>query len=363
MELPRYTITNLILTYIIRYEVSLDRVKNTPLPSKYHDSLKTELATEDIHNLATLINTPIGLDEAERVYKGKTLPSKRSEMQIFTNYKNSLDFAQNYDINSFTKPSAELLSHLNSIISNKLDIGWELNKFRNFSDKPNVLYDEWTDLRDYYPSLEPDRYLDELLEFTASRGREMHPLIKMAYFLYEMIDKVPLRSFNQISSISMLWVLSQVHQNNHELMLSWSKVINFIRDDLLDAHKISKSKKDLTTFFEAFLYSSSVEATNLDQKIASLFKNKVKKHGKLSKELNSRQIRIVDHLEQTARAQRDDFRKLLGVSFMTVYRDLQYLLDKDYLEKEGKGRATYYSLKRKAQPAESKKVEVLSDIQ
>ena len=33
---------------------------------------------------------------------------------------------------------------------------------------------------------------------------------------------------------------------------------------------------------------------------------------------------------------------MMGVSFMTSYRDLQELLDKEYINQKGKGRGTYY---------------------
>jgi DeoR/GlpR family transcriptional regulator of sugar metabolism len=77
----------------------------------------------------------------------------------------------------------------------------------------------------------------------------------------------------------------------------------------------------------------------------------------MTEELNSRQIKIVDYLETNRRASRQELTDIIGVSFMTIYRDLQELMDKKYVEQKGKGRGTYYRIQ-----DDEKGVEVKEDI-
>jgi DeoR/GlpR family transcriptional regulator of sugar metabolism len=65
----------------------------------------------------------------------------------------------------------------------------------------------------------------------------------------------------------------------------------------------------------------------------------------MTEELNSRQIKIVDYLETNRKASRQELTDMIGVSFMTVYRDLKELMEKDYVVQKGAGRGTHYKLK------------------
>ncbi len=62
----------------------------------------------------------------------------------------------------------------------------------------------------------------------------------------------------------------------------------------------------------------------------------------LDNELNPRQVKVVEYLNNNLKITRQEYTKMMGVSFMTSYRDLQELLDKEYINQKGKGRGTYY---------------------
>ena len=84
----------------------------------------------------------------------------------------------------------------------------------------------------------------------------------------------------------------------------------------------------------------------------------------MTEELNSRQIKMIDYLETNKKASRQDLTKMIGVSFMTVYRDLQELMDMDYVEQKGKGRGTHYRLKEDEKGVEVKEnIPVFGDMQ
>ena len=43
METPKYTITNLILNYIVKYELAIQSIKDTVIPSPLLDEVREKL--------------------------------------------------------------------------------------------------------------------------------------------------------------------------------------------------------------------------------------------------------------------------------------------------------------------------------
>src|SRR5690606_6048258 len=125
----------------------------------------------------------------------------------------------------------------------------------------------------------------------------------------------------------------------------FAKSVNFINHDIVAAHKLTKKKRDLTVFIEALLYTMSLTAASVENEFVYTFSNKVKKHTKLQEMFNPRQIKALDFLEVEGKITRNQYAKIMGISFMTAFRDLQELLNKGYLTQKGVGRGTFYTLK------------------
>jgi predicted HTH transcriptional regulator len=69
----------------------------------------------------------------------------------------------------------------------------------------------------------------------------------------------------------------------------------------------------------------------------------------MQEELNERQLKIIEYLEIEKKITRMQYTKMMGISFMTSFRDLQEMLEKGYIVQKGKGRATFYILPKKIQ--------------
>lgn len=352
MELPSYTLTNLIVEYLIRYETALQKIKSMPIPFSYKSELEIVLQSEDIKHLSELIGAPIGYDQAEKVQLGQVLSSNKKKLLIFTNYRSSMEFARSYNSESFIPPSTELLAHLNKLLMKKILEEWECGAIRSFAEIPNEIYDTWGGLRDYYPDTNMSIYFDQLTRWVVSRGDGTHLLIKLAIFLYNMLDKSPLAGGNQLSALLFTSIISKEYGYNPNCNFSFAKAINFISDDFKGAFKESKRRRDLTIFLEVFLYAISLEIMNLENQYVSTFENRVRKQGKLASKFNSRQLRALEYLENVDKISRSQYRKMMGVSFMTAYRDLQDLVDQKFITQEGVGRATFYKLLKKAEEVE-----------
>ncbi|MGI5898268.1 MAG: hypothetical protein ACOX6Q_03895 [Candidatus Dojkabacteria bacterium] len=346
MKTPKYTLTNLMLHYIIKYEIALNDMRYNPLPEKYMTPILEKLATDDIESLGELISYPIGYNKALSIQRGQEMPSEKKKLKIFTNFRNVKDFVNSYNDASSLRTSMELATHINRLITKDIVDDTEIGSVRTFSEKPNEIYDNWYKCRDFYPNLDPVSYFNEVFEWIQNGKDTNHKLIKMGVLLYEFIDKAPFTAGNQITSLLVVETVAKKYGYNPNNMLPIFKSVNNISEDILSAFKMSKGKLDLTIFLEAFLYTISKTTVEIANEIKETYIKKVKKQGDLELHLNARQIKIIDYLTINQKITRSDLTKMMGMSFMTSYRDLQDMLQKKYILQKGKGRGTFYILNR-----------------
>lgn len=333
-----------MLKYIVKYELSISQLNHTDLPKDLQKPLIEKLYAEEIDNIAQLVAFPIGYNTALKILRGQEHTTGRSKKKVFSSFRNARDYLRKYNSSTALKPSMELAIHLNKIITRGWNDDWDQGRLKDFSEKPNELYDTWYSLRDYYPSTNMKSHFNEYFRWIANNDDNTHKLIQFAVLIYEFIDKAPFFAGNQITTILVLELLAKEYGYNPGIVLPFSKSINFISEDLKSAFRISKGKNDLTTFIEAFLYTISLSAIETTREFTEIYKSKILKYPKMTEELNSRQIKMIDYLDTNKRASRKELTDLMGVSFMTVFRDLQELMEKEYVIQKGKGRGTYYAM-------------------
>lgn len=349
MYSPTYTITHLILNYIVRIELAISYINNTPLPASHFSQIYEKLHAEDIDKFGELIGFPIGYSKALDAQRGKLMPSIKPKLRIFANYRSVHDFIDSYSPSNFIKPSFDLSMHLNKLVFKYIVDEWDISKLRGFSDKPNEIYDNWYKFRDFYPSLDPKKHFIDIFSWIEAPRYKINKLIQISCLLYEFIDKAPYASGNQITSILTTSVMLKAYGYNPKNIVPIAKTVYLISDDLISAYKISKNKRDITSFIEAFLYSLSITTTNVANSIKEIYETKSSKIGQMQEELNERQLKIIEYLEIEKKITRMQYTKMMGISFMTSFRDLQEMLEKGYIIQKGKGRATFYILPKKEQ--------------
>ena len=344
MKTPNYTITNLILTYLIKYELSLADIRYHLLPDDLLEPLIEKYLAEDLENLGNLVGNPIGYNNALLIQRGSTSSLNRKKIKLFTNFRSAKEFISSYNNTNSLKPSVDLTSHINKLVVEDLVEEWDIAALRTFSEKPNDIYDTWYKYRDFYPQIEPGSYFAEIIDWIANGKDSNHKLIKTGVLLYEFIDKAPYTAGNQITSLLTIELLTKKYGYNPNNIFPFFRSIYDISSDLIYAFRLSKSQRDLTPFLEAYLYTISKTAVEISNEISAIYSKKVKKEGSRELELNQRQIQLLDYLSVNKKITRSKFTKMMGTSFMTSYRDIQNLIQKKYIKQKGKGRGTYYVL-------------------
>ena len=347
MYSPNVTLTNLMVKYIVTFEINNERIKNIPLPYKEKKMLYEKVHAEDINSLGEIINLPVGYSKALDIQRGKIDVSRGAKYKILTNYRSSQDFINSYKSTSFVPISSELITHLNNLLLKGILDSWEAGKFRKFSEVPNEIHDQWYKYRDYYPKRNNQKYFNEFSEWIYSGKDNYHKLIQCALMLYEFIDNAPMYAVNQITSFLTITCVLKDFGYNDINTFCFAKSLKPIYQEIPSIFKMAKSKKDQTVFIEAILYALSLESIKLKQLYEKSYEKTIKKKVDSEENLNHRQLKIIEYLQENKKITRNECKKLMGVSFMTAYRDLTELLQAEYLEKKGKNKKTYYILKDK----------------
>ena len=340
------TLTNLIVKYLVTFELNVEKTKSIPLPYKQKKLLYEKVHAEDLNALSQIINLPVGYSKALDIQRGKIDVSSGAKHKIFTNYRSTQDFINSYKSTSFIPISSELISHLNKLLLKNILDSWEIGKFRKFSEVPNEIYDQWYKHRDYYPKRNNEKYFNEFAQWIYSDKHSYHKLIQCCLLMYEFMDNAPLFAGSQITSFLIITCILREFGYNDSNSFCIAKSLMPIYKDLPEMFKMSKSKKDQTLFVEAVLYALSLESIQLKQLHESFFNRTIRRKADSKENLNDRQLKILEHVQKNTKINRAQCTKLMGVSFMTSYRDLTELVQAGYLEKKGKNKKTYYILKK-----------------
>ena len=137
-------------------------------------------------------------------------------------------------------------------------------------------------------------------------------------------------------------MLSKTYGLNPHNIIPISKAFNDISEDIHSAFKLAKSKRDLTIFLEAILYTLSITVIDTSKRLTQEYDKRINIRKNLKDDLNPRQIKIMEFLNDNPKITRREYSRMMGVSFMTGYRDLQDLLQKKYISQKGEGRGSYY---------------------
>ncbi len=344
MNHKSFQITSLILKYIVRIEKILTEIQFIKIPAKTKREFRRDNNIEIIRSASKLIDTDLGEYNSQKIVDGHVIPTKKSNLLIYANIRNVQELIHNHSSGEKLKNSNEIVKHFNKLLyQHILSIG-EYGKFRKLSELPVDLFDSWFRLKSHYPNLKLESFAQESSSWLFEETKNYNELIKSFIFLFEFVDKSPLLCGNQLTAISLLQLNLYLKGYNPDANLNLYEVFYFLGSDLENSFKISKSENELTPFIEACLYSTLKQYISLKNDLLRIHDQTVVRKVNLGDVLSPRQLKILRFLETNKRISRDGARKLLGVSFMTAFRDLKNLMKEGYIEPKGVGRATYYEL-------------------
>ena len=219
---------------------------------------------------------------------------------------------------------------------------WHKGNYKQHSNAVQAKYPDGTTqiiFQTTEPGIETESAMKNLIEWY-NKENSIHPLVKCSIFTYEFLSIHPFQDGNGRLSrlISALLLLKNGYKRiqyvsfEHEIESRKLEYYRVLRS--CQAQRPNENISDWVKFFFDAL-----------KNIQGLLMQKLQVHQGEGEQLLPREKLIVSFIQNHPGCKSGDISKNLGISRMIVIRTLSILIEKDLIEKHGKGSGTQYSIK------------------
>ena len=345
MYTPKFTITNKILKYIGVVESAREVIENAPLVPAWEAKFREEALVRTVHHGTHIEGNELNITEAEKVLSGGKIVGRDRDIQEILNYRNVLQFIEQYDNNEI---SQDTLKHIHSLTVHRMLADDVVGEYRRTQV---VVKNSQTGEITFRPppAVEIPFLIDAFLRWLNGVGPDdMHTVLKAGIVHYELVRVHPFLDGNgRVARAAATLVLVK---EGYDIKRFFSLEEYFDREPLVyyDAlQSVVKQEGNLTNWLEYFTEGLAIELTRIKEKVKSLSTDlKIKKSlGGQQLALSERQIKVVEFIQENGFLQNKAFFELFPmISEDTVLREIKDLIKKGILRKEGSTKGVKYVL-------------------
>lgn len=344
---PRFTITNKLLRAIGRIEAAKEVIEKAPLVPAWERQFKQEAVTRSVHFSTHIEGNALNFSEVKKIVEGREgeVFARERDIQEILNYRKAMEFIDKMAEGEVVL-GAEQIKKIHAILTERIIPDERRGAYRQGqADSINSRTLE-VSLRYLRPDEVPARVEAFADWFNSSLAKELHPVLKSGITHHELVRIHPFDEANGRTARVMATL---------SLFLDGYNIKNFFSlEEYYDSHSseyyqalgsIAQDDPDLTSWLEYFADGLAIELARVEEKVLKLSRDaKLKKTiGQIA--LNERQEKIVEYLQDYGKFANVDFEELFPeISEDTVLRDLNVLIDKGLVKKEGKTKAARYIL-------------------
>ena len=356
MLLPKFIITNKILSSIAKAEAAREVIENAPLVPAWEAKFRQEALLRTVHHGTHIEGNPLDINQAKEVLEGRDVAkAKDRDIQEIINYRNVLKFIDDRrsTIDNRQNLSEKDLLELHRLTTDKvLPIG-ESGKLRttqvvvknsktgeiSFTPPPAKAVEGQT--KDFFEWL------------TSSNAEGLHPILKAGIAHYEIARIHPFVDGNGRTARSLATLILFKEGYDIKKFFSLEEYYDKNQKDyyaaLQDASNqliTNESERDLTGWLEYFCTGLAVELERIKEKVRKLSID-IKLKGKVGQlSLSERQAKIIEYIQDYGQVTNKEWRNLLpDVSDDTILRDLKDLMKKKLVKKKGSTKSAVYVLR------------------
>lgn len=351
MYTPNFVITNAILRNIGAIEASKEVIENAPLVPMYEKKFKSDALLRTVHHGTHIEGNDLNIDQTKQVLEGQEIFARDRDIQEVINYRNVMGLLDElrekrggYDLSMLTDIHKETV--------NKVVVPEKCGVIRK---SEVVIKEEGTGRIVFQPPPYPQ--IPSLLEtfFTwlnDSNTSDYHPILKAGIVHYILVSIHPFVEGNgrTIRAFSTLVLMRE----NYDIKKFLSLEEHFDSDPAGYYEAFSKTdskpggvfEKELTDWLTYFTGVVAIELTKIKERIRKLSVDSRLK-GIIGSQvaLTERQMKLIEHMGEQGYAVMQSLKDVFPmVSEDTVLRDLNYLIEKKIIKKEGKTKAARYVL-------------------
>lgn len=342
MYSPQFTITNSILKAIGAAEAAREVIENAPLLPYWEKKFQEEAVLRTTHYGTHIEGNELSLQQVQKILDGERIVARDRDVQEVINYRKVVEFigkAKSIHIDE------ELVKRLHRVVIHHLLEDSNAGVYRN---KEVVIRNSITGEVSFRPprSLEVPWQMRDLIHFI-NEDHETHSILKAGIVHYEFVRIHPFLDGNgRVGRALSTLVLSK---EGYDIRQFFSLEEHFDKNpvEYYDAlQSVERGKGDLTDWLYYFTTCVAAELSKIKEKIENIsIDSKLKKKLGGPVMLSDRQIRIVEHVQKLGYFDNKMFKSVFPmVSDDTVLREVQDLVKKKILKKEGKTKGVKYIL-------------------
>lgn len=372
MLIPKYTITNKILTNIGIIEACREAVENAPIIPAYEKSFQDEAMLRTVHYGTRIEGNPLSLGEARKIVQSSKNWGEGRDIQEVINYRRVMKYVESLveregkggkegtegkeekkDFVGFVYSKNQLLK-LHTLTVERILPESQCGKFRRVQVVAQNSQTGQVVLR-YPPAVEVPFQIEGFLSWlNSAHGRISHPVLRSGITHYLLASIHPfvegngrvsrafatLILFAEGYDIKRLFSLEEYFDKNSEKYFETLRQVSAQDEDI--------TKRDLTVWLEFFSEALADELVRMREKVKLLsFDGRFKKkQGGKQIVLSPRQLKLVEHLEVYEEMEMATAKEILPmVSEDTILRDLKDLIKKGIIKKKGKTKGARYYIK------------------
>jgi Fic family protein len=348
---PKFTITNKILRNIGAIEAAKEVVENAPLVPMYEKKFKSDALLRTIYHGTHIEGNDLNIDQTKQVLEGEEIFARDRDIQEVINYRNVMELLDELKERRGGYETS-MLTDIHKETVNKVVVPEKCGVLRK---SEVVIKEEGTGRVVFQPPPYPQvkALLDEFISWlNAPSSSEYHPILKAGIVHYILVSIHPFVEGNgrTVRAFSTLVLMRE----NYDIKKFFSLEEHFDQDldGYYSAFSATDSKpggvfeKELTDWLEYFTEVVAIELSKIKERIRKLSVDSRLK-GIIGNQiaLTERQMRLIEHMGEQGYAAMQSLKDVFPmVSEDTILRDLNYLIEKKIIKKEGKTKAARYVL-------------------
>lgn len=353
MYSPKFTITNKILRNIANIEVAKEVIEGSPLIPAFEKKFKSDAMFRMIYHGTHIEGNDLSVDQTRRVLEGEEIVARARDIQEVINYRNvSLlleDLANKrggYDL--------EMLLDIHKETVDKLVTPEKIGVVR----KTEVVVKEGGTGRIIFrppPFVEIPYLLDDFFQWLNSdEAKEIHPVLKAGIAHYILVTIHPFVEGNGRTARAFANLI--LMREGYDIKRFFALEEHFDADPasyykaLSYTDKMSPdiSQRDLTSWLEYFTEVVAIELGKIKEKVKKVSMD-TRLRLKMGEQvvLTERQMKIVEYLASVDSASMPELKRIIPmVSEDTILRDIQDLMKKGVVKRQGTTKGARYIINR-----------------
>jgi Fic family protein len=340
MYTPEFTISNKILRNIGSIEAAKELIEHAPLLPYWEKKFQEEALLRTTHYGTHIEGNELSITQVQKIIDGEQVVARERDVQEVINYRKVIE-SMTEDMTEVV--NEEFILHLHKTVVKSVLDDEASGVYRK---KEVVIRNSITGEVSFRPpkSLEVPWQMKDLLLFI-TKEKDMHPVLKAGVVHYEFVRIHPFLDGNgRVGRALSTYVL---FKEGYDIRQFFSLEEHFDRDPIAyykALQSVQEKSGDLTEWVTYFTEVMAAELAKIKEQIEAISIDsnlKQKLGGPVM--LTERQLKVIEYIQKVGYFENKMFPSMFPmVSEDTVLREVQDLVKKGILKKQGKTKGVKY---------------------